>query len=82
MRTCPCASPIRQRSAVIAKREFEEGKPPKSVSNFVDFSVRLVVALDGGLFVVGLITFVSVLPSTQNSLINVSLAVIYFALGL
>lgn len=63
-------------------QEFRDGKVPKQVSAFVDRSVRFVVAVTGGLFLIVPMIIMTLQPSTVKSLITVSSFVLLFALGL
>ncbi|KAK0743525.1 hypothetical protein B0T18DRAFT_415393 [Schizothecium vesticola] len=64
------------------RKEYSEGKEPKYVSKFVDRSVRLLVALTGGLFLVAPMIVMTIDASQNKSLITVSVAVVLFALSL
>ena len=64
------------------RKEYNEGKEPKYVSKFVDRSVRLLVALIGGLFLVAPMIVMTINASQNKSLITVSVAVVLFALSL
>lgn len=64
------------------RKEYGEGKTPKQVSKFVDRSVRLIVSVAGGLFLVLPVIVMSLQPSLVKSLITVSAAVLLFAFGL
>ncbi|RSL60420.1 hypothetical protein CEP53_005443 [Fusarium sp. AF-6] len=64
------------------EQEFEAGEAPKEVSQFVDRSVRFVVAVTGGLFLVVPMIVMTLQPSNVKSLITVSTFVLLFALCL
>ncbi|KAM0417472.1 hypothetical protein ACHAPT_012536 [Fusarium lateritium] len=64
------------------KQEFLDGKTPKEVSKLVDRSVRFVIAVTGGLFLIVPMIIMTLQPSDIKSLITVSAFVILFALSL
>lgn len=57
-----------------------DGKAPKEVSHFVDQTVRFVVAITGGLFLVVPMVVMTIQPSVLKSLVTVSTFVLLFAL--
>jgi hypothetical protein len=64
------------------RMEFKNGKPPKDVSHFVDRPCRFIIAVVGGLFLVGPMLIMAIRPSTTKSLITVSAFVFLFAIVL
>ncbi|RSL52514.1 hypothetical protein CEP54_010854 [Fusarium duplospermum] len=62
--------------------EYREGKMPKEVSKLVDRSVRFIIAVTSGLFLVAPMIIMTLQPSNVKSLITVSCAVFLFALCL
>jgi hypothetical protein len=63
-------------------KEFEEGRIPRDISNFVDNTVRLCVALLAGAFLIGPMCVMSIRPSLTKSLITSSVCTILFSCGL
>lgn len=60
-------------------REFQEGEPPKEISEFVDRVVRLFVALIGGAFLVVPMIIMTINQSVTKSLVIAPLSVLLFA---
>jgi len=60
--------------------EYSEGKPPKTVSKFVDRLARFLVAFTGGIFLVVPMIIMTLGNSQTKSLVTVSIMVALFAL--
>jgi hypothetical protein len=58
--------------------ELEEGKPPQSVSEFVDRLCSFLIAALGGLFLIRPMLIMTIHPSKKKSLITVSASVVLF----
>ncbi|KAI0137848.1 hypothetical protein F4776DRAFT_621385 [Hypoxylon sp. NC0597] len=63
-------------------RDYMDGKLPKRVSKFVDYSVRLLLALTGALLLGMPLVVITVQPSTLKSMAAGSSFVLFFALAL
>ncbi|RMJ15097.1 hypothetical protein CDV36_005245 [Fusarium kuroshium] len=63
-------------------QEYLDGKLPREVSTLVDRSVRFVIAVTGGLFLIVPMIIMTLRPSDVKSLITVSAFVLLFALCL
>jgi hypothetical protein len=63
-------------------KEFDEGRSPREISDFVDNLVRLSIALVAGAFLIGPMCVMSIRPSLTKNLITASVCTILFAAGL
>lgn len=61
-------------------KEYEDGKPPRHVSEFVDRLARFVIAIAGGVFLIVPMVVMTLGPSETKSLITAAAAVMIFAL--
>ncbi|KAL7807563.1 hypothetical protein V8C44DRAFT_337410 [Trichoderma aethiopicum] len=70
------------RSKCLEKGEGDlpEGKPPRSVSPFVDRLARFIISFIGPVFLVAPMIIMTLSPSQTKSLVTVSVAVIIFSL--
>lgn len=82
MRYLPARLAFSREERLSRKREFEEGKPPNTVSHFVDGLVRFVIAFTGGAFLVVPVLIMTLDRSVAASLITASSAVLLFSLVL
>ncbi|KAI2625603.1 hypothetical protein GGR54DRAFT_653987 [Hypoxylon sp. NC1633] len=64
------------------ERDYADGKPPKEVSKFVDGSVRLIIALIGGLSLGVPMVIMAMQPLGSNRIVISSPFVLFFALVL
>lgn len=62
------------------RQEYLDGKLPKEVSKFVDRSIRFVMAVSSGLFLIVPMIIMTIRPSDVKSLVTVSAFVLLFAL--
>ncbi|KAH0489338.1 hypothetical protein TgHK011_009771 [Trichoderma gracile] len=60
--------------------DLPEGKPPRSVSPFVDRLARFIISFIGPVFLVAPMIIMTLNPSQTKSLVTVSVAVIIFSL--
>ncbi|KAL6876969.1 hypothetical protein J3F83DRAFT_727670 [Trichoderma novae-zelandiae] len=70
----------RSRCLEKGENEFPEGKPPRSVSPFVDRLARFIISFIGPVFLVAPMIIMTLDPSQTKSLVTVSVAVIIFSL--
>ncbi|KAL1859647.1 hypothetical protein Daus18300_009512 [Diaporthe australafricana] len=80
MRHLPSRLSFSHDERLARSKEYEEGKPPRIVSKFVDRLARFAAAFTGGTFLVVPMIIMTLRPSETKSLVTVSVAVIIFAL--
>lgn len=82
MRYLPSRLTFSRHERLARAKEYEDGLPPKEISNFVDRLARFVIAIAGGIFLVVPMVIMTLRPSETKSLVTVSVAVVVFALVL
>ncbi|KAL3478434.1 hypothetical protein BJX99DRAFT_256555 [Aspergillus californicus] len=82
MRSLPPGLAYSKEEYRTREKEYNDGKPPKMVSTFVDRLARLVVAFTGGAFLIVPMIIMMMRPSETKSLIVVSVTVVLFTLVL
>lgn len=64
----------------VRMKEYEDGKPPRHVSELVDRLARFVIAIAGGVFLIVPMVVMTLGPSETKSLVTAAAAVMIFAL--
>lgn len=82
MRHLPVALTYSAAERHLCQEEYNVDCPPKIVSPFLDRLVHFLVALAGGVVIVGPVVIMALRPSMEKSLITVGVSIAVFALFL